>query len=49
MRLTDQALNRADKLKDAGRLTTGDRMTFAWGWAEGYRAARRAAEALRNR
>ena len=39
--LADRAFERATAMHRAGRLAPADRIAFAWGWAEGYRAARR--------
>jgi len=38
--LTGRALARAYAIQASGRLSRADRMAFAWGWAEGFRAAR---------
>jgi hypothetical protein len=39
--ITERALSSAEAMQAAGRLARIDRMSFAWGWAEGFRAARR--------
>lgn len=39
--LTERALSSADEMQAAGRIARVDRLAFAWGWAEGFRAARR--------
>jgi hypothetical protein len=48
-RLADRAFEKAVAMHRAGRLATADRIAFAWGWAEGYRAAQRQLAAERDR
>jgi hypothetical protein len=43
--LADAALRSAAAMEQAGRLSRHDRLAYAWGWAEGFRAARRALRA----
>ena len=39
--LSGRALAHADAMQASGRIARADRITFAWGWAEGFRAALR--------